>query len=232
MGFKTSTRACEFYLNLLQMNYKHLIFDFDGVLVESNEIRFNGFRSLFCNYPSYEVEKLIQFSRANGGLSRYKKIRYFFEEILNEPISVDNIQALAKQYSNLVKQKVISAEPVIGSLEFLSSYKDKCDFAIVSGSDQEELREVCQVRRISDYFVEILGSPESKESNLLLLIAKMHWGKESCLFIGDSLNDLDAAQTCGIDFIGRDSGLVNWSTMNNIPIIKDISRLPLYLKEF
>ena len=59
----------------------------------------------------------------------------------------------------------------------------------------------------------------------------MHWGKESCLFIGDSLNDLDAAQTCGIDFIGRDSGLVNWSTMNNIPIIKDISRLPLYLKE-
>ena len=212
------------------MNYKHLIFDFDGVLVESNEIRFDGFRSLFCNYPSYEVEKLIQFSRANGGLSRYKKIRYFFEEILNEPISVDNIQALAKQYSNLVKQKVISAEPVIGSLEFLSSYKGKCDFAIVSGSDQEELREVCQVRRISDYFVEILGSPEGKESNLLLLMARMHWRKESCLFIGDSINDLTAAKACGIDFLGRNSGLVNWKLMGNIIAIDDVSQLHLYLR--
>lgn len=212
------------------MKYKHLIFDFDGVLVESNEIRFEGFRSLFYDYPADAVGKLIQFAKANGGLSRYKKIRYFFEEILNEPISVDNIQALAMQYSNLVKQQVIGAEPVIGSLEFLSSYKGKCDFAIVSGSDQEELVEVCQVRRISDYFVEILGSPESKESNLLLLIAKMHWGKESCLFIGDSLNDLDAAQTCGIDFIGRDSGLVNWKLMDNITAIDDFSELHLYLK--
>ena len=41
------------------MKYRHIIFDFDGVLVESNEIRFNGFRKPFKDYPQGEVEKLV-----------------------------------------------------------------------------------------------------------------------------------------------------------------------------
>ena len=212
------------------MNYKHLISDFDGVLVESNEIRFEGFQLLFRDFPTHQVEKLVQFARLNGGLSRYEKIRYFFEKILNEPISADNIKALAKQYSELVKQKVIDAEPVKGSLEFLSNYKNNYDFAVVSGSDQEELRDVCKDREIDHFFLEILGSPASKESNIALLLSKMGWGRKSCLFIGDSINDFDAARANGIDFIGRNSNLINWGLMGNLTVVEDLSELHLYLK--
>ena len=212
------------------MNYKHLIFDFDGVLVESNEIRFEGFQLLFRDFPTHQVEKLVQFARLNGGLSRYEKIRYFFEKILNEPISADNIKALAKQYSELVKQKVIDAEPVKGSLEFLSNYKNNYDFAVVSGSDQEELRDVCKDREIDHFFLEILGSPASKESTIALLLSKMGWGRKSCLFIGDSINDFDAARANGIDFIGRNSNLINWGLMGNLTVVEDLSELHLYLK--
>ena len=218
-------------LNLLRLKYKHLIFDFDGVLVESNEIRFEGFQALFHSYPADEVGKLVQFAKANGGLSRYEKIRYFFEAILNKQISDDAVQTFAKQYSNLVKQKIIEANFVNGTLDFLSRYYNDYDFAIVSGSDQEELREVCQIRKISHFFTEVLGSPASKESNLALLMAKTGWGRGGCLFIGDSINDLNAARTCGIDFIGRNSGLVDWSLINNnVVFIDDLSELHLYLK--
>ena len=34
------------------MKYQYILFDFDGVLVESNEIRFNGFRKLFMGNPA------------------------------------------------------------------------------------------------------------------------------------------------------------------------------------
>ena len=81
------------------MKYKHLIFDFDGVLVESNEIRFDGFRLLFSAYPTHQVDKLIQFAMANGGLSRYTKIRYFFEKIRNESISDEKVKAMSHEYS-------------------------------------------------------------------------------------------------------------------------------------
>lgn len=212
------------------MKYKHLIFDFDGVLVESNEIRFDGFRLLFKNYPQDQVERLVLYAKINGGLSRYEKIKYFFKQIRNEPIRDDNVQLLAKQYSELVKQKVIDAEPVKGSLEFLSNHKNNYDFAVVSGSDQEELRDVCKAREIDHFFLEILGSPASKESNIALLLTKMGWGRKSCLFIGDSINDFDAARANGIDFIGRNSNLINWGLTGNLTVVDDLSQLHLYLK--
>ncbi len=230
MGFKTPARTCEFYLNLLRLKYKHLIFDFDGVLVESNEIRFEGFQLLFRDYPVHQVEKLVQFARLNGGLSRYEKIRYFFKEILHESISADNINSLARQYSELVKQKVINAEPVKGSLAFLSNYKNIYDFAVVSGSDQEELRDVCKARGIALFFSEILGSPASKESNISFLVSKTGWEKKACLFIGDSINDFNAARAHGIDFIGRNSNLVKWGLIGNLTVVNDLSELHLYLR--
>ena len=87
------------------MKYQHIIFDFDGVLAESNEIRFNGFRKLFKDYPQEQVEKLVTYAEANGGVSRYKKIAYFFSEIRQEPISNELVNlnnAFFYQFKSLI----------------------------------------------------------------------------------------------------------------------------------
>jgi len=207
------------------MKYKHIIFDFDGVLVESNSLRFEGFRQLFRNYPNDQVQRLVEYAMLNGGMSRYEKIKYFFGEIRHETISDDSVQVLSRQYTELVKQKVIDADSVKGSLEFLSNNHTNYDFAIVSGSDQQELREVCQARKIYSFFFKILGSPEKKAINLSSLLLEVGWEKGSCLFIGDSLNDLEAAQNNDIDFIARESGLVEWGSMAGITFIKDLTQL-------
>lgn len=121
---------------------------------------------------------------------------------------------------------MINAVPVIGSLEFLSSYHQDYDFAIVSGSDENELKEVCKARHIDHLFKEILGAPVDKCSNIIKLLSKRGWGKEVCVFIGDSVNDLNAARAVKIDFIGRNSGLVNWDTSYGVPAVNDLSQLP------
>ncbi len=97
------------------MQFKKLIFDFDGVLVESNDIRIEGFRSLFQNYPENEVSQLMPFVEKNGGISRYVKIRYFFEVIRRESLEIKDLQSLANRYSKLVKENFFQAESVIGS---------------------------------------------------------------------------------------------------------------------
>ena len=91
----------------------------------------------------------------NGGFSRYNKIRYFFEVIRRESIDVKDMKIWANRYSKLVKEKVIQAESVIG-IDFFLNYGEKFQSAIVSGSDQEELREICKLREINQYFIEIL----------------------------------------------------------------------------
>lgn len=194
------------------MKYKHIIFDFDGVLVESNEIRFNGFRKLFKDFPVDYVEQLVAFARANGGVSRYVKIKYFFKEILQKPISESFVHQLAAKYSDLVMQDVVHAKPVKGSLEFLEEFYRKLGFAVASGSDQAELRIICKKRKMDHFFEMVLGSPTDKKDNIATILSELNWKENCVLYVGDSKNDLDAAETSNIDFIGRCSGLVDWKT--------------------
>ena len=206
------------------MKYKNLVFDFDGVLAESNEIRFEGFRLLFQEFPKRKVDLLVDYVKANGGVSRYEKIRYFFEEILEEKITVEKVQSLAERFSGLVFQKIVDSKPVNGSVEFLTENVSKFNFALVSGSDQVELRSVCRARRIDHFFKEILGSPVSKKENLTQLLKTLNWKPKDTVYIGDSKNDLEAARANLIDFIGRDSGLVGWDCLD-VSSIGDLSEL-------
>jgi phosphoglycolate phosphatase-like HAD superfamily hydrolase len=193
------------------MGYRYVIFDFDGVLAETNEIRFQGFTELFRDLPDGAMARFMDFVRANGGLSRYGKIRHLYENVLRRPVSEDEVAALAGRYSEIVKQKVIEAEPVEGSLEFLAGQGGRFEFAVVSGSDQDELRQVCRARGINKYFRAILGSPKEKGENLTELLAREGWDRRDSVYVGDSRNDYDAAVETGIDFIGRDSGVMDWS---------------------
>ena len=206
------------------MKYQHIIFDFDGVLAESNEIRFNGFRKLLKDYPQDQVEQLVQYAKANGGVSRYKKIIFFFNVIRKEPISSKSVNDWADQFSKLVKRDVTEARPVKGSLDFLKKYFNHFDFAIVSGSDQKELREVCRDRGIDHFFKSILGSPVEKKNNIAALLSDLNWEHSNSLYVGDSHNDLEAAEANSVDFIGRYSGLTDWKSRDT-PFVTDLNFL-------
>ena len=206
------------------MKYKNIIFDFDGVLVESNEIRFNGFRKLFKSYPQDQVERLVCYAKANGGVSRYKKIEYFFDGICQKPISEESIDEWAGKYSKLVEQDVVEAESVEGSLGFLEEYSRLFNFAIISGSDQTELRRICEKRKIDHFFKSILGSPTEKKDNIAALLSDLNWNHKESLYVGDSNNDLEAAKVNDLEFIGRCSGLIDWKNYD-VKSVSDLSSL-------
>ena len=112
--------------------------------------------------------------------------------------------------------------------EFLKKYFNQFDFAIVSGSDQKELRAVCKGRGIDSFFKMILGSPIEKKDNIATLLSDFKWDRNESLYIGDSNNDLEAAKANNIDFIGRSSGLVDWEGYN-VKFVSDLSSLYNFL---
>lgn len=208
-----------------ELKYKHIIFDFDGVLAETNDIRIQGFVALFGAFPQEQVRMLIEFISSNAGLSRYKKIEYFFKVIRRESISTNEIMKWAAKYSDLVKAAVIAAKPVEGSLTFLESYASEFDFAIISSSDQEEVRSICRHRAIDHYFTVILGSPTDKQINIENMVSIRKWSKKLCLYVGDTINDYRTAQASGIDFIGRESGVTDWKLMGTVVFINNLHQL-------
>lgn len=212
------------------MKYRHILFDFDGVLAQTNEIRFQGFAELFPDITGDQSARFMSFVKANGGLSRYGKIRYLYENVLHEPISESDVNRLAGEYSRLVTERIIEAPAVPGSLECLDAFSGTYDLAIVSGSDQQELRNVCRARGIDHYFVEILGSPKEKRDNILGLLSSRAWENQECVYVGDALNDRDAAAEVAIGFIGRNSGMVDWTQHGEV-WISDLRELATALEE-
>ncbi len=206
------------------MDFKHIIFDFDGVLAETNEIRFDGFQEVLKDYPQEQLAALDSWVRANGGLSRHVKLRHFFNTIRAEALSDEQLGGFVRQYSSVVKQKVVDAPAVKGSVEFLAAHRRRFSYAIISGADEAELREVCKMRGISDYFDVILGAPCGKPENLIKLFDDLPWERKECVFVGDSINDYDAAVAEDIFFVGRNSGLDDWSS-KNVSAIADLSGL-------
>ncbi len=207
------------------MVYKVIIWDFDGVIVFSNQIRENGFREIFKNYTNDQVERLIEFHRANGGLSRYVKIRFFYEKILGENITELEVQNLADQFSK--QMELFMYDPSILNsdwLNFMKENHDKVEHFIASGSDQRELRVICEKLGIANYFQNIYGSPIPKNELVSNIIReRSNVSLDQFLLIGDSTNDLEAANVNNIHFIGYNSDeLAEIEDLNFVEKLSDI----------
>ena len=88
---------------------KGIIFDFDGVIAQSIDAKTDAFMNLYAPYGTCIVRKVVEYHEANGGMSRFEKIKYFHETFLNQSINEKEIVDLANQFSKLVIEKVIEA---------------------------------------------------------------------------------------------------------------------------
>jgi phosphoglycolate phosphatase-like HAD superfamily hydrolase len=181
---------------------KVIIFDFDGVILESVSVKTDAFRKLFSFTPSH-VDEIVRFHIQNGGMSRYDKFRYIYSDILHEELSDKQMDWLSQQFTELTISGVKNAKYVTGILNFLEKYHSKFIFYIVSATPQNELNDIVNQRGLARFFSDVLGSPERKEANLKKICASVDVPENDIIFIGDSLNDWKATWSTGIRFIGR-----------------------------
>lgn len=183
--------------------YKNIIFDFDGVILDSTRIKTEAYTKLFEGYTSHAVDTLIAYHTANGGISRYEKIRYFFERILQRPVDVSLVSELAERYSELTKAELSQKKYLIRStVDFIRRYVGRYNFHIASGADEGDLKYICDQLGISGFFLSINGSPRKKDVIVREIIDKNAYEKSDTCLIGDSVNDWEAARINGLNFFG------------------------------
>ena len=182
---------------------KNILWDFDGVILDSMPIRDYGFRKIFESYSVELVEEFIKYHRLNGGLSRFHKIKYFYNALLNKEISEKQIQYYAEQFTIIMKEQLTNKKYLIpDSVDFIKVNHRNYNFHIVSGSEHYELNYLCEKLDLAEYFLSINGSPTPKNDLVKNLLEQEQYDKEETILIGDSINDYDAAIINGISFYG------------------------------
>jgi len=190
--------------------YQTLVFDCDGVVLNSNRIKTDAFYEATKHYGHEPALALKNYHVANGGISRYHKFEYFVTNILQASVELSLLDDLLGRFAKIVKQGVGECEIATG-LEELREKTSQANWLIVSGSDQAELREVFKERGLKDYFNGgIFGSPDDKGTILSREIKGQNI-HSSALFLGDSKYDYKVANEAGIDFCF----LSNWTEVND-----------------
>lgn len=209
------------------LDYKNIIFDCDGVILDSNKIKTDAFIKLFENYPKDKIDQLVDYHKKYGGVSRYKKISYFFKRLLNKNLSEIDLKLLAKKYSNITLNELKKSNFIPGLLDLLIYLKHKKKkLFVVSGSDEKDLIQILKYKKIDIYFEKIKGSPKNKNDNLIDLLPDSKDRKDS-IYIGDSNYDFITSKNLGLKFIFI-SGYSEWKVSKNFLTKNKI----LYLKNF
>jgi phosphoglycolate phosphatase-like HAD superfamily hydrolase len=182
--------------------YECVFFDFDGVIVESGDIKTEAFMELYAAFGIQEAVKRHHLE--NQGVSRFDKFEWISKNLLNEEYSEDKGAALSERFSALVKEKVIGSPSVLGITELILNLKKNNTYLVVaSGTPEYELTEIMKSRQIDFHFNEIHGSPKSKVSIVQSVIKSRGYAPHSCLFIGDASTDYEAAQQESLSFYAR-----------------------------
>jgi len=182
-------------------DYDYVVLDCDGVILNSNWLKTDAIIRTLKNEPEKCIDKMIAYHKANGGISRYKKFRHYFEEINPcEDVEIKAKVSISK-FAEIVQKGLLECDYIPGVVDFINDVKGKrLPLFVVSGSDEIELREVFSKRKIDSLFCAIYGSPSTKTQIMKDVISQVGQRKKG-IFFGDSKSDLAAAMQFELTFI-------------------------------
>ena len=201
-----------------------IIFDFDGVVLESLNVKTNAFKKLYEPYGSDISKKVVEHHLENGGVSRFDKIKFYHNIFLGEDIDEKKIQKIAQKFSEMVVNEIMKVPFVDGAKQFIEDNYKRYLMFISSATPTNELNFICKQRKIAKYFQGIFGSPDSKSKHISSIITNYSLNNREIVFIGDSSSDLDAANTHNLTFIARLSGVSN-NLVNEKYTLSDLNKL-------
>lgn len=184
-------------------DYKIIIFDSDGVILNSNDIKLRAFMSLASSVGSPEdadiIASIITKSKA---LTRYEIISIIQNlSTQKNSTSKSSYVKLLNSFSKIAYSSLVNCELDSGIYLLKHQFPSSQWFVLTAG-DQKETERLYRERKIIDLFSGgIYGAPTSKHTNLESILAASNCtNRDHVLMFGDSYSDAELAYASGIDF--------------------------------
>ncbi len=181
---------------------KAIIFDFDGVILDSVNVKTNAFSEMYSKWGNKTQNAVIKHHLENGGVSRFEKFKIYHKKFLNINLSKNEISELADDFSKLVFDGVCNSPFIPGAEEFLKIVKNNYSTFICTGTPQKEIEEILITKKLNKFFNSVHGSPDDKITIINFIMRTNSFEPKDVLFIGDAMTDYNASIATNINFIG------------------------------
>lgn len=203
-----------------------VVFDFDGVVLESANVKTEAFVELYADHGPEVVAKVRVHHLANLGISRFKKFEWIARNVFGEELSQAASEALGTRFSDLALAKVLTAPFVEGAEQALAELCERHPLFVASGTPQAELTMIVDKRGIASRFREVHGTPAEKPAIIDGLRHRYELARNEVLFVGDGMTDYEAARASGVEFLARDTPALHdeWLRLG-VRRVPDLTRL-------
>jgi phosphoglycolate phosphatase len=173
---------------------KLLLFDFDGVLVDSLDV--------------YEKTVTLCLAKINQPLTRGREEFLelfdgnFYETLAQKGINLDNFMKASVDILSQVDYSQM--KPFEAVRPVLKELKKNHRLIVISSNDTPTIREALRLYDFEDIFQEILGSDFmlSKKEKILYAIKKYSVMPEDIYYIGDTIGDIKEGKQAGVKTVG------------------------------
>lgn len=185
------------------MAIKVIVFDFDGTLVDSNQIKYDAFFELFPHDNSRKkiIKEVIKEYREEPRSVIIKKIleRSSDRDAKKDDI-VGKVKLLSDRYNKIVIERVKHCKTKTGALKALKVLSGKYRLYLSSITPEISLKEIVRYRKWDPFFCKIFGYPKNKISSLLNIVRRESIYANEILVVGDGMSDMDSAKIAGCKF--------------------------------
>ena len=179
-----------------------VIFDFDGVIVDSVAIKLKAFTDLYAPHGAEVVAKVAAYQLHHGGMSRYLKFKHYEEDLLGRPLDETRLNDLCIRYNAAVEEAVTATPAIAGAEDALRRLSPHMPLFVASGTPEEELRRIVERRGLAGFFVAVRGAPTVKDDLVAEIVGAHRLDPARTLMVGDAITDHDAATRHGLPFLG------------------------------
>jgi beta-phosphoglucomutase-like phosphatase (HAD superfamily) len=178
-----------------------IVFDFDGVLVDSEPVKARAFERIFSRYPEHAA-RMSRFVAENPSMPRAGKLKYLVEECLGRRGDTGLLARLLAEFSAETLEGVCACPEIEGAREFLEQARGTIPLYLASVTPLEDLTQILRRRGLLDYFKLVYGDPPTAKADAIRdALQRERCEPARALLIGDSIGDYHAAAQTGVRFL-------------------------------
>ena len=175
------------------MNKKFILFDFDGVIVDSFQAAMEINSLIYSDFTKDDYRKKFEGS-VNDESARWSDRRK------------SDLDFFTEYTPRLPKQKVFD-----GMIDVVKSLGEKFNLIIISSTTSDLIKNYLKIHKLEQCFIEILGNDvhSNKTEKIKMVFEKYKTNAQNCIFITDTLGDIKEAREAGAKSIAVSWGFNN-----------------------